>query len=218
MERREVLHASGITLAVALTGCISEINSGVPSTTTADGTTTATTEETTTEARETTDTATTVGLAETQYDLGTAHSYNQWKFAVVNFELTKQFRIDDGESYEMPEGKKLGIATIKVENQASEKRGWSGVPLAVIFDARAYEKQRGFNHPAFSDYVTMDELKGIETARQYAPSAYPIEPGKTVTTWELFILPADTTREAMSVGFDGAPNDRTTYPVRWTLN
>lgn len=222
MERRNVLRASGGTLAVALAGCIAEINSGEPATTKADEATTdahtTTTAEETTEARETTNTTTTVGPAETQYDLGTAHDHAEWRFAVVEFELTKQFQTDDGESYEMSDGTKLGIGTIEVENRTSEKRGWSGVPLAAIFDGRAYEKQRGFDHPAFSDSVPMDELKRVETARQYAPSAYPVEPGETVTTWELFTLPEGAIRDEISAGFDGAPDDDAAYPVRWTLN
>lgn len=221
MERRDVLRASGGTLAVALAGCIGEMNSGEPAATTADEATTdahtTTTAEETTEGRETTNTITTVGPGGMQYDLGTAHVHAEWKFAVVDFELTKQFQTDD-ESYEMSDEKKLGIATIEVENRASEKRGWSGVALAVIFDGSTHEKRRGFDHPAFSNFVTMDELKGIETARQYAPSASPVEPGETVTTWELFVLPTDATREAVSIGFDGAPDDDTPYPVRWTLN
>lgn len=211
-----MLLTSGVTLAVALAGCNGAINSDERSTTTGDGATT-TTKKTTTETREKTETIRTVGQAETQYRLGTAHVHAGWKFAVVNFELTRQFQVND-ESYEMPDGKTLGIATIHVENQPSEKRGWSGVPLAVIFDGNIYEKQRGFNHPTFSDYVVMDELKGIGTARQYAPSAYPVEPGETVTTWELFVLPEDVTRDEISVGFGSSSDDEMTYPVRWILN
>lgn len=250
MERRDVLRASGVTLAVALGGCAGEDGPGTQSTTaTAKGTTTAegttteareTTEETettetaeTTEATETTETTettktteatetpeetTTVGPAETQYDLGTTHVNTEWEFSVAEFEVTKQFQTNDGESYEMPEGEKLGIATIEAENQGSVTRGWSGMLFAVIFKGRAYEKQRDFSHPAFSDGVVMDELKGIETARQYQTSAYPVDPGETVTTWELFVLPADATREQVTVGFDDGASDGLAYPIRWIPN
>lgn len=215
MERRDVLSATGAALVVALAGCTGERNPTGASTTDETTTTGATTFETTATTVETT---TTVGPAETEYELGTFHEHTEWKFAVVGFELTKRFQTDDGESYEMPDGQKVGIATIDVKNQASEKRGWSGVPLAVIFDGSAYEKQRGFDHPAFSDSVPMDELKRVETARQYAPSAYPVEPDETITTWELFALPEGAIRDEISAGFDGAPDDDAAYPVRWTLN
>lgn len=80
----------------------------------------------------------------------------------------------------------------------------------MTFDGCAYEQQRRFDHSAFSDSVTTDELMDIETACRYAPSAYPVEPGETVTTWELALLPEDAPRDELSVGFDGEPHDGTT--------
>lgn len=208
MHRRNVLRVSATTLAGALAGCNGIIDWREQSPT----------EDPTTEVQPTTSATTTIGPAETRYSLGTAHDHAGWKFAVVDVELTDQFETDDGETYEMPDGETLGIATITVENLESTKRGWSGVPLAMIYNGSAYQEQLGFHHPAFSNRVNMDELKRIEHSLQYSTSAYPVEPGETVTTWELFILPEVATRDEVSVGFDGTTESGTTYPIRWLPN
>lgn len=197
MERRDVIRASGATLAVALAGCTGESKPGNPTTT---------------------DETTTLGPAETTYDLGTAHSHDQWSIAVTGFELTTAFRIDGGGTYEMPDGKQLGIATVEVENRASEEEVWAGMPFAVIFRGRVHEDKRGFKHPEFSGYVSLDDLERIEHSYQYSPEAYPVNFGKTVTLWALFLLSSDASRDELTVGFDSATDDGATYPVRWTVN
>jgi len=117
----------------------------------------------------------------------------------------------------VPGGSQLGIATVHVTNQSSKRSTWTVEPFAAIADGRAYEHLYRFDHPAFDSKVYMTDLKRIKTSRQWGTEAYPVDAGQTVTVWELFVLPADVTRDELSVGFNPNSNDGPPYPVRWRL-
>lgn len=172
----------------------------------------------TSEDHQTTETTTTLGPAEVEYDFGETHEHEHWRITVTNFELMTTFQTDDGGTYDMPNGEKLGIVTVEVTNQSSEEEVWAGMPFAVIVHGNGYEDKQGFKHPKFTGYVVMDDLKSIEHGYQYSPDGYSVDAGETVTFRALFVLPADITRGELSVSFDGESSDGTTYPARWMLN
>lgn len=209
-----MLRASGGILTIILAGCSGENVVGGLSTTTDNEREHRVRMTTTT--RKTT--STTINKSDsTQYEIGTSHTHEHWKLVPTNFKLTRRFRTDDGESHNMPDDKKLGVVEVKVRNQTSEKQIWVGMPFAIIFARRIYENQQGFEHPNFDYPVTMDKLERVEHMRQFAPQAYPVSPNEIVTLWGLSIVPAETVREQVTIGFDGTPNKGAEYPVRWAL-
>jgi len=215
MERRVVLAAAAAALAGPVAGCAGVFGSGTTPTTTRAAPSSA--RNATTSGSTTTIQGTTVGSGESQYALGEPYGLAYWEFAVAAFDLTTTFRTNDGGTYEMPAGSQLGIATVRVTNQSSDRHAWSVLPFAAIADGTAYEHRYRFEHPAFDSRVDVSDLKRVRTARQWGTEGYPVRAGRTVTVWEVFVLPAAVTRGELSVGCNPDSNRGPPYPVRWTL-
>lgn len=224
MERRELFRKGSGALVFILTGCNRQPDQN---TTTSkrrtarepEAVTTETASTTIKKERQQTETqrTTTTGLSEPEieYSLGETHTHQEWEITVTDFKLRDTFRTDAGTKYSAPPEKKLSITTVEISNQSSKRRSWAGMPFAVIFEGRIYQDRRGFKHPEFDGYVSMDDIESIKHARQYAPEMYPLASGETAKIWGLFLVPSQASKDVSSIGFDGSADDGILYPIRW---
>lgn len=154
---------------------------------------------------------------EKQYLFGEWHSWNEWRWTVASLELTTWFRVDDADRmFEMPGDQQLGIATVKITNTGSSRRGWAAGNFAFVLSGDTIvEPQRTFEHPSFRYEVDIARLRQVEHQYQFQTQALPVTAGETARMWLVAVLPRKVTRRDIQIGSDVRHDDAVLYPFRW---
>lgn len=224
--KRRVLLAAASTLVFG--GCTALNRTDPPSdpTTHSSSPTDSTTEPTTTSDRtesattqtELNHSTTTLPQAKTRYRFGTWHEGTAWRWTIVSLDLSTTFQMDTrDETIRMPEDEQLGVATVKLENTSSTTRGWVSGKFGFIRNrSQVFEPTRAFEHPKFNYEVDIAELREVEHQTQFQTQGLQVKSGETRRMWLVTVLPRETSREDIQIGYDGNSDDEVRYPIRWT--
>lgn len=156
-----------------------------------------------------------VGSGETLLDVGEWYDPGVVRFVVSKVTVTTTVRLDDSdESFEMPDGDQLALATVGVENTGDTRTSVVGYRFAFIDGRRrVYGSRQTFDHPDLGT-VYSAELRQVRHDDQFLADGYVLDAGERGTMWSVSILPRTVARSEVVVGYgpDGADG---TLPVRW---
>lgn len=224
LTRRRFLRAAGTALAAGLAGCNTVGGpDATPDAATRAGT--ASPPPTPSPTRTATPTPTPVLTVEREYALGEWHAiqvneHGPWEFTFASVEFATTFRVDGREGeFSMPPDRQLVVATSRATCVGSDRGlyGWFDMPFAVVTEDGTYVDQPNFEHPSFIGVASHD-LQRIEHRAQYRPEGHGAYAGETITSWWLFVVPREVTRQNATLGYDPDGTDAAAYPVRWVLD
>lgn len=226
LRRRKLLLQFGtLATSMALSGCNAPSQPADPSTPTS--TTTAgaspTSDSTPTEA-----TATTTPERSKTLSLGEwyeAEWYEQQTddredlaYSVRSIDCMTSFVNEEhGTTHQMPEDEQLLIVETAMRNNSSDPYQHTRSRFDIAADSQIYHGGAKFPHPDYADGVRIRDLPEVEHMYQFWANGARISEGRSVTFWEVTVMPRSIDCDDIVVGF--RPSKRNgDYDVRWIAN